>query len=569
MEKEKPKLNIDSQMQDEIRMPGIKNKGFGQISKYAMLDKDLPIAAKGILAYFCSYCGGGNSAFPGRDKILRDLNLSVNTYYKYLNRLIENGYISVIQSAGKEKERGFHKNIYTIEHYPKKFEKPIGLTELPDFLKKHYRTVVSFRDIYAAGYGTIPKIPMLNEELSVEAKGVYAYLCACSGAGYQVSPTRENILTQLGISHNSANKYIKELLAVKYITASMREDSGKFGHVMYVLNQYPETETSSAKPEPKICDTQISPEPKFYDTQIAPQPKICDTQNEPQPKICDTLDESPEPKFCDTKICDTNSNLLNNINNNFRTHSLNHRENDDQVSAADMSDGASELIISDDVIRKEIIEERAIPYRYMQSIEKISSAVKLLSDWNHKSKKEFYDSAENPELMVKLYKLFVQSLSEMLTVGNTTNVKGAVVPYSRVYDLIMENYFQIDGEPDGIQRAHLNFLAETTVAAFMEAMQSRKITNYKSYMKTIIWTVIQDNGLAAFQKQEDFKDTNDSAQKDKTEPLNNIKCASAFRPASAKKIAGAATMEQRQHQMEQAVADMDKFYEEFLVRKNS
>jgi hypothetical protein len=35
--------------------------GYGQIPKKVMMDKRLSVEAKAIYAYFCSYCGGGNT----------------------------------------------------------------------------------------------------------------------------------------------------------------------------------------------------------------------------------------------------------------------------------------------------------------------------------------------------------------------------------------------------------------------------------------------------------------------------------------------------------------------------
>jgi hypothetical protein len=47
---------------DELRIEGIKYKGYGVLPKYVMIDPDLTIEAKGIYAYFCSYAGSGNTA---------------------------------------------------------------------------------------------------------------------------------------------------------------------------------------------------------------------------------------------------------------------------------------------------------------------------------------------------------------------------------------------------------------------------------------------------------------------------------------------------------------------------
>ena len=96
---------------DILRGAAINSKGFGTISKLAMQDKRLHIAAKAIYAYFNSYAGGGDTCFPTRTKICYDLGISNDTFSKYLKQLVINGYIEVEQI----KENGrFSHNVYTI-----------------------------------------------------------------------------------------------------------------------------------------------------------------------------------------------------------------------------------------------------------------------------------------------------------------------------------------------------------------------------------------------------------------------------------------------------------------------
>lgn len=96
---------------DILRGASINSKGFGTISKLAMQDTRLHIAAKAIYAYFNSYAGGGDTCFPTRAKICYDLGISNDTFSKYLKQLVNNGYIEVEQI----KEGGrFSHNVYTI-----------------------------------------------------------------------------------------------------------------------------------------------------------------------------------------------------------------------------------------------------------------------------------------------------------------------------------------------------------------------------------------------------------------------------------------------------------------------
>lgn len=96
---------------DIIKGIPINSAGFGTISKLAMQDRRLHIAAKAIYAYFNSYAGGGDACFPSRKKICFDLGISNDTLSKYLRQLTECGYISVEQI----KEGGrFSHNVYTL-----------------------------------------------------------------------------------------------------------------------------------------------------------------------------------------------------------------------------------------------------------------------------------------------------------------------------------------------------------------------------------------------------------------------------------------------------------------------
>ena len=70
---------------DQLRVEGVNFKGFGILPKYVMLDHDLTLEAKTIYAYFCSFAGNGDTTFPSRSKILSDLPMSKDCYYKHFH----------------------------------------------------------------------------------------------------------------------------------------------------------------------------------------------------------------------------------------------------------------------------------------------------------------------------------------------------------------------------------------------------------------------------------------------------------------------------------------------------
>lgn len=62
-----------------------------------LIDSRLPVKAKGIYAYFCSFTGSGNNAFPKKDKIIFHLGITEPTYYKFYKLLTELNYITAVQ----------------------------------------------------------------------------------------------------------------------------------------------------------------------------------------------------------------------------------------------------------------------------------------------------------------------------------------------------------------------------------------------------------------------------------------------------------------------------------------
>ena len=87
------------------------SKGYGIIAKLAMQDRRLKPTSKAIYAYFCSFAGAGRTAFPSVSKIIYDLAITEDTYYKHFKPLKEFGYITVEQE--KDSTGKFKRNIYT------------------------------------------------------------------------------------------------------------------------------------------------------------------------------------------------------------------------------------------------------------------------------------------------------------------------------------------------------------------------------------------------------------------------------------------------------------------------
>lgn len=105
----------EKEFENILLVEGINAKGFGTIAKMAMIDRRIHPYSKAIYSYFCSFAGGGSTAFPSVSKIIYDLNMSKKTYYKYFKPLTDLGYITVIENKVKGK---FSNNIYKLNTNP-------------------------------------------------------------------------------------------------------------------------------------------------------------------------------------------------------------------------------------------------------------------------------------------------------------------------------------------------------------------------------------------------------------------------------------------------------------------
>ena len=100
-------------MDDKDILKGIpiNSGGYGTIPQNVMRNMELDGTAKLIYAYFCSFAGAGDSCFPSRNLICKELKMTNNTFTKYLRQLVTKGYISVEQVKDKGK---FSHNVYTL-----------------------------------------------------------------------------------------------------------------------------------------------------------------------------------------------------------------------------------------------------------------------------------------------------------------------------------------------------------------------------------------------------------------------------------------------------------------------
>ena len=294
-------------IEDLLKFEGIECKGFGVLPKFVMRDVDLGIGAKGLYAYYCSLAGSEIVAFPRRETILRQLKINKETFYRYQEELIREGYISVQQI--REKSQLFGANVYTLVQNPKKLQ----MTRIDQEVKEGY-DFAYYAGLKSHGYGIIPRIVMQDPRLDIKAKAIYAYYVVYTGAGRMSYLRRELILQHLGISKNTYGKYMQQLVILDYMAIQQRTDQrGRFASNTYILRNNPGLQVRS-ETEIEDMDKSLIPCPKKPDTDKSPVP--C-------PKKPDTDKSSvPCPKNPDPKKPDNNS--INNTSLYNINRSINH-----------------------------------------------------------------------------------------------------------------------------------------------------------------------------------------------------------------------------------------------------
>lgn len=193
-----------------LKVEGIYSNGYGMIGKNPLQDKRLGGSAKLIYSYFCTFTGAGSQAFPSVNKILKDLNLSINTYYKYLNQLKQYGYVSIEQQT--DKSGRFSRNVFTLNMFPEskaqeppKKKKSTSLKNVKskkqdDIVKKFEETMKEL----AENINVEELVELGHEEKEVDKiLGIMAVACSADD--------KDTIHRSLGIPQDELTKKLKQL----------------------------------------------------------------------------------------------------------------------------------------------------------------------------------------------------------------------------------------------------------------------------------------------------------------------------------------------------------------------
>ena len=154
--------------------------------------------------------------------------------------------------------------------------------------------ILRTNEILSKGYGVSPKLVMIDENLSIEAKAIYAYLSSFCGSGNIAFPQISTIVSHLKVSNERFYKHFKLLIKYGYISVSQERTQGKFANNIYTLN------------------TVVTP---ILEEEEQPETDFTETENTDNGK---TVDRNTVAEFSDNGKSKANNNNINNnsINNN-------------------------------------------------------------------------------------------------------------------------------------------------------------------------------------------------------------------------------------------------------------
>jgi len=456
-------LNINNDIAYFLRVEGINYKGFGVLPKYVMLDPELTIEAKGIYAYFCSFAGNGNNAFPRWQTITSHLQQNKDTYYKHLKMLTEQGYISIKQK--RSENALFSHNIYTLVSNPKKF------SETPENNKNSMLySRIRFSGLKSAGYGLIPKAVMIDERLPIKAKGIYAYFCSFTGSGNNAFPKFDNILNHLHISRQAYYKYYNILVNLNYITAVQRHIDGRLSINDYYLNDMPNILNASKKTI--LFSTTQSDD--FSESVISESAIQSDDFSEADKQEADKQE---------AEISEYNINSFN-INSYYNHQSIN------QQAAKLLEPAKPEPIDGLNkqkakfIVMTELHGDKVIPYWYAEDKIRITEAIHYMTDWN------IFSKDNSDEFQKSVFILFNNALIDMCCcTEEPIKVKGKSVKYYEIIDKInelaefTEEYISIDKFKD------------TAMIDYEKGNSKGNISNPLNYMISCIWNAMQSGHI--------------------------------------------------------------------------
>lgn len=108
---------------------------------------------------------------------------------------------------------------------------------------------VQLTGILEKGYGISPKLVMRDEDLSIEAKAIYAYMASYAGNGSNAFPSISLACKDLNVSEKRFRRHRDQLIDKGYITIQRNKNNkGKYENNIYIINHTIEVPIQSKRP---------------------------------------------------------------------------------------------------------------------------------------------------------------------------------------------------------------------------------------------------------------------------------------------------------------------------------
>ncbi|MCL2773476.1 MAG: helix-turn-helix domain-containing protein [Oscillospiraceae bacterium] len=324
---------------------------FGRVSKLAMCDENLSCTAKTLYAAISSYAADKNTAYPTRKTLGKSLNIGKDRLNSAMTELTANGYITVEQS--KQSCGKFSHNIYNIVACPEKYNVVPDNPQRTDL----YNKIQEF-GIQNYSYGIVSQSVMTEPTLDIISKVIYAYIAAFAGNTNSAFPSVEMIIRNLKICQSTYQKYIKQLVATKFIKIiPHKNDKGQFVKNEYILLNHPNSDKPSA----------IEP-------QAAQLPSMNPHTENPPAVEPHTADDAPNKNNIKTNSF---FNTNNSKKNKIKTNSV---INQSGLGAKNVILREKNITATPETVRNELAENQGIPAEYALDKLKTEIAVKFLSE---------------------------------------------------------------------------------------------------------------------------------------------------------------------------------------------
>ena len=447
-----------------------------------MLDTRLSIEAKAVYAYFCAFSGSGTTAFPGRERILDDLSMSKDSYYRHYRQLTDGGYISV--SHEKDKKARFTKNIYTLVSMPEGLS---AAAKSRSSSMEHAEVYVS--GLKSGGYGMIAKAVMTDRRLSVKAKALYAFYAAFTGAGNGAFPSQDMLHHYLGISANSCRKYNKELLAVNYIQVIQRHVNGRLSVNDVILIDNPDIENaetrhvirkagecSAEKQFTKNKDTELDHSAvqlrKKQDTEKQ-DVKIQDAEKQ------DAIKTNPQNK---------QKNIINSSHyQQSDSASTRYRLKKKETAGerAEKKYSAAAIKLQDECIDA-MARQGTLCEQWLGNRKYMKAALEILTEDGIKGTAEYWSGYENGEMLLEIFEAYRDALIYMLSSKKKLVINGESVSPQDIYGYFIRLVVLDTATPD----LYIEDMFEEISASVAAAAERREIRNLSVYMRSCIYNFL-------------------------------------------------------------------------------